>query len=124
MERRMEMKKFFVLVLALCFLLPVVAFAADGQVEGKLKSLYTVMTGKELDKKDPRKELINNFVIVTPDKKNVFLPGVPPSTLKKYMNEDVRAFGELQPQYESIKASKVEVKKGDKWRVIWSQAMP
>ncbi len=118
------MKKFFVLVLALCFLLPVVAFAADGQVEGKLKSLYTVMTGKELDKKDPRKELINNFVIVTPDKKNVFLPGVPPSTLKKYMNEDVRAFGELQPQYESIKASKVEVKKGDKWRVIWSQAMP
>lgn len=120
----MEMKKLFVFVLMFCFLLPVLAFAADSQVEGKLKSLYTVMTGKELDKKDPRKELINNFVIVTADKKNVFLPGVPPSSLRKYLNEEVRAYGELQPQYDSIKASRVEVKKGDKWRTIWTSQMP
>jgi len=119
------MKKLLIAVLVLVVVSPICAFGVEKELVGTVKSLYTVMTGKDMvDMADPRAELVKNFVLVTPEKKNYYIVGVDSRFLNRVLNQEIKIRGDVKDQYESINAEQVYVKKGNDWKLIWDWTAP
>jgi hypothetical protein len=116
------MKKILMFVLVLALLSPVCVYAAE--IQGKVDAYAAVMQGKQLPQGDPRAQLVNTPVVVTPDNKFYFVLNVPKEVFQSLMGQNVKVTGDLQPQYDSINASRVEAMKNNRWTVVWDTAKP
>lgn len=116
------MKKFIVLLFSLVLLTPVLAFAAPVAVEGSIQGYNCVSQGRTcpIGQEDPLAATESVFVLLTPDNKYYFVPNVDRAVLARHINQPVRVSGDLNPQYSSIRAQKIEVQRNGSWRSIWT----
>jgi hypothetical protein len=75
-------------------------------------------------KEDPVAASETTFVVVQEDGKYYFVPNVDRVVIARHLRELVRIKGELSPKYNEIRAETIEVKKNDKWRVVWDVYSP
>ena len=116
------MKKLLMFVLVLALLAPVYVSAAE--IEGRVDAYQAVLQGKQLPAGDPRAQLVNTPVVVTSDNKFYFVPNVPAEVFRSLMGKDVKVIGDIQPQNNSINASRIDTKRGNEWVVSWDSSQP
>jgi hypothetical protein len=114
-----RMTNLCVLILAFLLLILLPGWAVAGLVEGSIQGLTVVTRGMLIP--EEKKERV--FVIVTADKKYYFLMNVDRAFLARYQNSRVRVIGDMHPVYQAIKANKIELFRGGRWKTIWPFSM-
>jgi len=117
------MKRLMVLLFSLLLLTPVLAFAAPVAIEGSFQGYNCVSQGRTcpIGQEDPLVATESVFVLLTPDNKYYFVPNVDRAVMARHINEPVRVSGDLNPQYSSIRATKIEVQQQTgRWRSVWT----
>jgi hypothetical protein len=104
-------------------MLPVVASA--GSIEGKMNGLNCAIGGVvcPIDQADPLIALESDFVVQQPDGSFYIIPNIDRAVKARVVLEDVVVTGTVNPTYKSIKADKLEVKRGGEMKLVWSQEM-
>lgn len=115
------------LALSLCglLMLPLSANAAD-EVEGVIKGVRCV-TDQTLcveDKRDPRLQAESDFVLEQPDGSYYYIFNIDRDTKAEFVLDTVRVTGQVSDRYQSIKAQKMEVRRGDRYRTVWTPGRP
>ena len=110
-------------LVAVLLLLPLVVNAAT--VEGKMNGISCAVAGVfcPIDKADPLVALESDFVIQKPDGTFYIIPNLDRAVKARVVLEDVIITGDVNDQYKSINAEKVEVKRGGKFVTVWTQQM-
>ncbi|MBI5014961.1 MAG: hypothetical protein HZB55_05645 [Deltaproteobacteria bacterium] len=103
--------------------LPLTAQCEDKKIEGHIIGYYCAVNniGCPVDMEDPVIANERIFVISTGEKQWVFVPNVDRAVLARHITEMARVTGDLNEKYNSIQAKTLEVKKGDTWKMVWSQ---
>lgn len=73
------------------------------------------------DKLDPHLRFEPDFVLQESDGSYYLLANVPRDTKVRYVLEEVKASGKLDPKYNSIVVDEFMVKKDGKYKTVWSQ---
>lgn len=73
------------------------------------------------DKLDPHLQYEPDFVLQKSDGTYYFLRNVPRDTKVRYVLEEVKASGKLNPKYNSIVVDEFMVKNGGNYKTVWSQ---
>ncbi|MCF7991608.1 MAG: hypothetical protein K9M02_14285 [Thiohalocapsa sp.] len=74
------------------------------------------------DKLDPHLRFEPDFVLQQGSGEYVFLSNVPRDTKVRYVLEEARAKGEINPRYNTMVVEELAVKKGDSFKTVWTQA--
>jgi hypothetical protein len=117
-----KLMMFFFLLL----LTPVMAFGAQGSLEGSIQGYNCVLQGKTcpIGMEDPLVATEVTFVLLTPDNKFYFVPNIDRAVLARHVAEQVRISGEINKDNNSIKAQTIEVNKSGKWRLVYNASSP
>jgi hypothetical protein len=122
-----DMKNSLVLVLLISALIALPGWALAEIVEGTVQGFTCVTAGKvcPVGKEDPMVASEKIFVILAMEKgKYYFVPNVDRAVLARHINQMVRVTGQINPNYPSIRAEKLEVmQKAPSWQTTWSTAM-
>jgi hypothetical protein len=123
--REQVMKRFLIMICLLVLVTPVIAFGAQGSLEGTIQGYNCVMQGKTcpLGSEDPLVATEFTFVLLTPDNKYYFVPNIDRAVLARHVAEQVRINGDINNMNHSIKAQTIEVNRGGKWRVAYDATM-
>jgi len=115
------MKKLF-LIFFLLLLTPVMAFGAQGTLEGTIQGYNCVMQGKTcpVGSEDPLVATEFTFVLLTSDNKFYFVPNIDRAVLARHVAEEVRINGDIDKGKNAIKASSLEAKRGGMWRTVFT----
>lgn len=99
--------------------------ASAETVEGKMVGFECANTGYicSADKLDPYIQLESDFVLLQDDGQFYFLRNISRDTKVRYVLEDMRAVGEINPKYNSITVNELQVKEGGQYRTVWSQKL-
>lgn len=115
------MRKLLLMVCLLVLAIPVVAFGAQGSMEGTIQGYNCVMQGKTcpIGSEDPLVATEFTFVLLTADNKFYFIPNVDRAVLARHVAEPVRITGNINKDNHSIKARTLEIMKNGKWKVVY-----
>lgn len=115
------MKK-LLFVFFLMLLTPVMAFGAQGTLEGTIQGYNCVMQGKTcpVGGEDPLVATEFTFVLLTPDNKFYFVPNIDRAVLARHVAEEVRINGDINKEKNAIKASSIQAKRGGMWRTVYT----
>lgn len=117
----------YMLMPLLCsaLLLPFSASAATETFEGVINGLNCAIEGLTcpIDKLDPMIEAESDFVLQTPDGKFYLLPNVGRRLKTRYVLDQVRVTGEVNPKYKAINVKKLEVKRNGDYTTVWTPEM-
>jgi hypothetical protein len=104
-------------------ILPVVTFAAPGELSGTINGLTcaTIKKTCPIDKLDPHLATETGFVLMVNGGKHYLITDVSTTVLARHALEKAKITGEIDEKYGSIKADSLMVKKGDKYVEIWSK---
>ena len=118
--KKIALSAIVVLMLALS---PLVAFAAETQLEGSVQGFTCVTQGKTcpVGKEDPMAGVERVFVLLTGDNDYYFIPNVDRAILARHLNERIRVSGELSSKYKSMEATKIEYMKNGMWERAWGR---
>lgn len=112
------------LMLLLCaaLLLPFSASAATETYEGIINGLKCAIEGLvcPIDKLDPMIEAESDFVLQRPDGTFYLLPNVDRRLKTRYVLDQVRITGEVNPRYKAIDVEKFEVRRNGDYRTVWT----
>lgn len=111
-----------ILLLSTLLLMPFAAGAAT--IEGKLNGLHCATDGHACptDKLDPHLVAESDFVVQQPGGDYYFIPNLDRTIKARYVLENVRVSGDLNTRYKTVRADKLEVRKGDTYKTVWTQA--
>ncbi len=115
------MKK-LLFVFFLMLLTPVMAFGAQGSLEGTIQGYNCVLQGKTcpVGGEDPLVATEFTFVLLTPDNKFYFVPNIDRAVLARHVAEEVRINGDINKEKNAIKASSILAKRGGMWRTVYT----
>jgi len=115
------MKK-LLFVFFLMLLTPVMAFGAQGSLEGTIQGYNCVLQGKTcpVGGEDPLVATEFTFVLLTPDNKFYFVPNIDRAVLARHVAEEVRINGDINKEKNAIKASSIQAKRGGMWRTVYT----
>lgn len=118
------MKKIFITILALSFLVLTPLWAAADTIEGSVQGYTCVTQGKlcPVGKEDPMAAVENVFVVLTEDNDYFFVLNLDRAVLARHINDQVRVTGRLSPKYPAITAYTLDVFKRGAWRTTWEVA--
>lgn len=117
------MKRLMPIFVLLFVLAPALALAVPVTIDGSVQGYNCVSQGRTcpIGQEDPLAATESVFVVLTPDNKYYFVPNVDRAVMARHINEPVRVSGDLNPQYSSIRANKIEVQQqSGRWRTIWT----
>jgi len=113
-------------VLTLALMVPLTAHGAEKTLAGTLVGVTTVMGGPQYsrDMMLAHATFEPDFVLlVKPPQEHYMLANLPRDIKVRFVGEEVRVTGEVNPQNTAIKVSKLEVKQGDTYTVAWTAQM-
>jgi hypothetical protein len=123
MKKINSYKTYMIFVVFLGVIVFTVAFATThtATLRGTIEGALCVLNGKKCPVHDLDAHLLieNNFVILASDGKYYYLPNLSRSVKARYMGKDIQITGKVKG--ESIIVDKLEVKEGDKYKVVWSK---
>jgi hypothetical protein len=115
-------KKILVLAVAMALIVPAAAIAKTDvrTFKGTIEGALCVLDGKKCPPDDFDAHLLieNNFVLLASDGKHYYLPNLSRTIKARYAGKDVQINGKAKG--ESIIVNKLEVKEGDKYKLVWS----
>ena len=117
------MKKLMSTFAFLIVLVPALALAVPVTIDGTIQGYNCVSQGRTcpIGQEDPLAATESVFVVLTPENKYYFVSNVDRAVLARHINEPVRISGDLNPQYSSIRATKIEAQQqSGRWRTIWT----
>lgn len=119
------MKK-IMLFLLLALLTPVMAFGAQGSIEGTIQGYNCVMRGQTcpIGGEDPLVATEFTFVLLTSDNKFYFVPNIDRAVMARHVAEQVRINGDINKDNRSIKAKSLEAMRGGSWRTVYTVMTP
>ena len=116
-------KKILVLAVTMALIVPAVAIAKSNvkTFKGTIEGALCVIEGKKCPPDDLDAHLLieNNFVLLASDGKYYYLPNLSRTIKARYVGKKVWVTGKMKG--ESIIVDKLEVKGGDKYKLIWSK---
>lgn len=114
-------KIFCGLLLAGFLLISTFANAAD-VIEGKMNGIHCATEGYTcpIDKLDPHIALEPDFVVQQPDGQYYLIVNLDRAVKARYVLDDVRVTGDVNSRYNAVNAHKLEVKKGDSYKAVWT----
>lgn len=83
-------------------------------IEGKLPGLHCASEGRACptNKLDPHLAIEVEFVVQQPGGTYYFIPNLDRAIKARYVLDDVRVSGDLNTQYKTVRADKLEIRKG------------
>ncbi|UCD91141.1 MAG: hypothetical protein JSW04_06880 [Desulfobacterales bacterium] len=116
-------KKSLVLVVSVALIMPAVAIAKThtATFKGTIQGALCVLEGKKCPPDDLDAHLLieNNFVLLASSGKYYYMPNISRNVKARYAGKDVQITGKAKG--ESIIVDKLEVKEGDKYKLIWTK---
>jgi hypothetical protein len=100
---------------------PLLANAAT-TIEGKMNGIHCATEGDTcpLDRLDPHIALEPDFVVQQPDGQYYLIINLDRAVKARYVLDDVRVTGEVNPKYNAVNAQKLEVKKEGSYKTVWT----
>jgi hypothetical protein len=118
------MRRLMPIFVLLVVLAPALALAVPVTINGTIQGYNCVSQGRTcpIGQEDPLAATESLFVVLTPDNKYYFVPNVDRAVMARHINEPVKISGDLNPQYSSIRATKIEMQQpSGRWRTVWTQ---
>lgn len=118
------MKK-IMLISFLVLVFPTISFGAQGDLVGVIQGFSCISQGKACPTncKDPLVATQITFVLVTPDKKLYFIPGVERAYLVRLVGQQVRIMGKIENSA-LTNVSDIDVNKQGKWMTSYNANSP
>lgn len=112
----------FSFVLTVSLVSSLTSFAAFTVVEGRINGFIHTMDGYKcpLENMDAHIALEPDLVFVTADNTIYVISNLKKEIKSRYLCEDVKVTGTVDQEKKMIIADKLEVKKGDSWKTVWS----
>lgn len=109
--------------LAFSALLAATAIHAD-TLTGRINGHHCAHGGETcpLDRLDPHLALERDFVLQTADGTYYFMTNLPRDVKVRHVLTQARVTGDIDPRYKTVTVDELQVKEGDNFKVVWTQA--